>query len=113
MNCAKEAQHERTIGDQARIGGTARMQSANLRIATFKFEQKASLIPKEVLEGQQAAVMSLMELKAGAREKTNADKLEAKKKADALKEETREKKLAERAKKTAAAKKAREDKKAG
>jgi hypothetical protein len=84
------------------------MQSANLRISTLKFEQKASLIPKEVLEGQQAALMTMMELKASAREKTNAVKLAAKEKKTA----EREKKTAEREKKTAAAKKDREDKKA-
>jgi hypothetical protein len=115
MNYAKEAQHERALGDQGRTSSTARMQSANLRISTLKFEQKASLIPKEVLESQQAALMSMMELKASARAKTDAVKLAAKKKKTEEREKKtaeREKKTAEREKKTAAAKKDREDKKA-
>jgi hypothetical protein len=116
MNYAKEAQHERALGDQGRTSSTARMQSANLRISTLKFEQKASLIPKEVLEGQQAALMSMMELKASARATADAVKLASKNKKTEEKEkkktEEKEKKTAEKEKKTADAKKAREDKKA-
>jgi hypothetical protein len=74
----EEAQHERALGDQCRTSGTARMQSANIRIADIKFHQKASLLPKEVLEEQNAALMSLTELKSSARAKADAAKLAAK-----------------------------------
>jgi hypothetical protein len=120
----EEAQHERALGDQCRTSGTARMQSANLRISDIKFHQKASLLPKEVLEDQKAALMSLTELKSSARAKADAVKLAAKTKkanekaaAQKVKSDAKEKKVAEKATKVAekatnkaAAEKVREDK---
>jgi hypothetical protein len=104
----EEAQRERALGDQCRTSGTARMQSANIRIADIKFHQKASLLPKEVLEEQNAAVKTLIALKSSAREKAVAAKLaqktaaqKEKSDAKAAKVAAKETKVAEKATKVA------------